>query len=68
MRINYLIMLFLYSLAFTSCSYLDFDETNGLKDKEDMYKYFATTEQMLTHIYSFMPQDFGTIGNAMVSY
>lgn len=65
MRINYLIMLFLYSLAFTSCSYLDFDETNGLKDKEDMYKYFATTEQMLTHIYSFMPQDFGTIGNAM---
>lgn len=65
MRINYFIMLFLYSLAFTSCSYLDFDETGGLKDKEDMYKYFATTEQMLTHIYSFMPQDFGIIGNAM---
>ena len=48
-----------------SCDFLDFDETNSLKTKEDIYKYFGTTEQMLTHVYSFMPQDLGSIGGAM---
>lgn len=65
MRTNYIVLTILSSIIFTSCNYLDYDETNGLKTKEDMYKYFGTTEQMLTHVYSFMPQDFGTIGNAM---
>lgn len=65
MRIKYVILTVLSSLSLASCDYLDFDETNGLKEKEDMYKYFDTTERMLTHVYSFMPQDFGTIGNAM---
>ena len=45
-------------MILASCSYLDFDETSGLKTKEDMYKYFDTTESMLTHIYSFMPQGY----------
>lgn len=49
------LILFL-GLALAGCSYLDFDETHNLKSKEDMYEYFSTTEQMLTHIYSFMPQ------------
>lgn len=65
MRIKYVILTVLSSLSLASCDYLDFDETNGLKEKEDMYKYFDTTERMLTHVYSFMPQYFGTIGNAM---
>lgn len=46
------------SLSFVSCNFLDFDETNGMKTKEDMYKYFNTTESMLTHVYSYIPQGF----------
>ncbi len=55
----------LSSIGFASCNFLDYDETSGLKTKEDMYKYFGSTESMLTHVYSFMPQDLGIIDNAM---
>lgn len=55
----------LLSMALVSCNFLDFDETNGLKTKEDMYQYFNSTEQMLTHVYSYMPKDLGTISGAM---
>ena len=40
MRTKYIILTVLSSLSLASCNYLDFDETNGLKTKEDMYKYF----------------------------
>ena len=56
MRTKYYLITLLSALTLASCNYLDFDETNGLKTKEDMYKYFGTTESMLTHVYSFMPQ------------
>ncbi len=62
---RYLVLLLLLSISFGSCNFLDFDETNGLKTKEDMYKYFNSTESMLTHVYSFMPQDFGAVDGAM---
>lgn len=65
MRTNYILMIILSSITFVSCNYLDYDETNGLKTKEDMYKYFGNTENMLNHVYSYMPQDFGTINYAM---
>lgn len=55
----------LLSMMIVSCNFLDFDETNGLKTKEDMYQYFNSTEQMLTHVYSYMPKDLGTISGAM---
>lgn len=59
-----LIILIMSSLSLVSCSFLDFDETNALKTKEDMYKYFNSTENMLTHVYSFMPQGFNFNSNA----
>ena len=65
MKLKSFFIIALSSVALASCDFLDFDETNGLKTKEDMYKYFGTTESMLTHVYSYMPQDFGTIGGAM---
>lgn len=65
MRFKYVITGFLSFLILGSCNYLDFDETNGLKTKEDMYKYFNTTKGMLSYVYSFIPQDFGAIGSAM---
>ncbi len=48
-----------------SCNYLDFDETSGLYTHDDIYKYFGETKQMLTNVYSYMPQDLGTIDGAM---
>src|SRR5690554_5485396 len=45
-------------LTITSCDYLEFDETSGLRTKEDMYQYFNTTENMLTYVYTFMPQGY----------
>ena len=36
MRTKYILLTILSSLVFASCNYLDFDETNNLKTKEDM--------------------------------
>lgn len=52
-------------LAAGSCSYLEFDETNGYSPKEDIYKYFDKTKEMLTNVYSYIPQDFGSLDGAM---
>lgn len=57
-RINILFTIVLSAL--TSCSFLDFDETSGLKSKEDMYKYYNSVEQMLTNVYSYMPDNLTT--------
>lgn len=62
-----LIILILSSITLVSCNFLDFDETSGLKTKEDMYKYFNTTENMLTHIYSFIPQGYNFNGGAAMA-
>lgn len=58
MRTKYLLTTILSALLLVSCNYLDFDETNDLKTKEDMYKYFGTSKSMLTHVYSYMPQGY----------
>lgn len=59
----------IYSLLFlttiSSCSYLDFDETDGLQGKAEVYKYFEKTKQVLTNVYSYIPQDFGALDGAM---
>jgi len=56
-RTIYAIML---SAILTSCSYLDFDETSGMKSKDDMYRYFGSIEQMLNNVYSYMPNNLTT--------
>lgn len=55
------VFIFITLTATFSCSYLDFDETNGLQGKEDVYKYFDKTKQVLTNVYSYIPQDFGAL-------
>lgn len=65
MKIKHGILLLLATMSFSSCNYLDFDETSGLTTQEDIYKYFNTAQQMLTNVYSYMPQDFGVLGGAM---
>lgn len=59
------IYLLLSILICSSCSYLDFDETNGNYTREDMYLYFFKAKQMLVNVYSYMPQNFSTEGTAM---
>ena len=58
MRTKDIIITLLSPLLFASCNYLDFDETSGSKTKEYMYKYFDSTESMLTNVYSYMPQGY----------
>ena len=53
------------ALAFQSCNLLDFDETSGVYDRDDMYETYSYAQRMLTNIYSYMPQDLGTISDAM---
>lgn len=65
MKTKNIILTLACSVMLSSCSFLDFDETSSLKTKDDIYKYFATTEQMLTTVYSYLPQDLGVISNAM---
>lgn len=52
-------------LLVSGCDYLDFDETNGVYTESDMFLYFGRAKQMLTNVYSYIPQDFGVIGGAM---
>lgn len=49
----------------TSCNYLDFDETSDVYTHDDIYDYYTKSAQMLTNVYSYMPQDFGSIDGAM---
>ena len=60
-----IIVVALAAFSAVSCGYLEFDETNGLRDYDGVYSYFDETKQMLTHVYSYIPQDFGAIGGAM---
>ncbi|MFI3286720.1 MAG: RagB/SusD family nutrient uptake outer membrane protein [Rikenellaceae bacterium] len=62
-RILYVIAAF--ATLTTSCNYLDFDETSDVYTKEDIYDYYTKSAQMLTNVYSYMPQDFGSIDGAM---
>jgi hypothetical protein len=55
----------LLPLTIVSCNYLDFDETDRLTSKEDIYKYFTSTENLLTDVYGYLPQDLGVIDGAM---
>ena len=56
MKIRNIIMAGVCSLAMASCSFLDFDETSGANSKEAMYAEFGKVKQMLTNVYSYMPQ------------
>ena len=64
MKMKYIILL-ACPLVLGACNYLDYDETDNLKTKDNVYDYFASTKQVLTNVYSYLPLDFGVIGGAM---
>lgn len=53
------------AITLQGCNMLDFDETSGVYDREDMYATYSYASRMLTNIYSYMPQDLGAIGDSM---
>ena len=55
MKIRNIIIAGVCSLSMLSCSFLDFDETNGGNSADDMYALFGTIKQMLTNVYASMP-------------
>ena len=66
MKLKHTLLSLVVTLVCSSCNYLEFDETNGLNTKEYIYNYFNKTKQMLTNVYSYMPQDFGAISGAII--
>lgn len=61
---KYIVGIFLL-LLFNSCSFLDYDETSG-RTKEEAYSYFDNLNQLVAHVYSYLPDDFGRVSDAMV--
>lgn len=50
---------------FTSCDYLDFDESVGYDNQQEVYAVFTRAEQSLAQLYTYMESDFGAIDGAM---
>lgn len=65
MKIKNIILPLVAALMLSSCNYLDFDETSGLNTKENIYRYFNQTKQMLTNVYSYMPQSLDIMDGTM---
>lgn len=65
MKIKNIILPLVSAFVLASCNYLDFDETSGLNTKENIYRYFGQTKQMLTNVYSYVPQDMNVLEGAM---
>lgn len=63
-NLNHLIGIFCVASSLTACSYLDFDQSVG-REKEDAYSTFENVRSIVSNIYSYLPQDFGVIGNAL---
>ncbi|MBR4133298.1 MAG: RagB/SusD family nutrient uptake outer membrane protein [Bacteroidales bacterium] len=54
------------ALLLAGCNFLDFDETSGIYNREDMYKTYSNIQKMLTNIYGYMPgKDIVDISDAM---
>jgi hypothetical protein len=63
MKINKYILLFV-PLLITACDFLDFDESIG-RSKEYYYTYFAETEKLVSHVYSYLPTEYDAVDGAM---
>jgi len=54
------------ALLLASCNFLDFDETSGLYDRDDMYTTYSNVQKMLTNVYGYMPsKDIVAVSDAM---
>jgi hypothetical protein len=61
-----IVCIFSAALLLAGCNFLDFDETSGIYNREDMYKTYSNIQKMLTNIYGYMPgKDIVDISDAM---
>lgn len=52
-------------LSLGSCNFLDYDETSG-RTKEEAYAYYDNLNQLVANVYSYLPDDFGRVSDAMI--
>jgi starch-binding outer membrane protein, SusD/RagB family len=62
---NIRISLFLLIIVGSGCNFLDFDESIGYSEHDQMYETFTRAEAMLTQAYTFLDNDFGSINGGM---
>lgn len=63
MILKYGLLCFL-TFSFTGCDFMDCDESSDYA-KEDIFQSYNRTKQMVTHVYSFLPNGFCNISGAM---
>lgn len=51
------------AVALAGCNFLELEEDTTMP-KEEAYAYFDNIKRLATYVYTFLPQDFGAIGNA----
>lgn len=51
------------AVALAGCDFLELEEDTTMP-KEEAYAYFDNLKKLGTYVYTFLPQDFGAIGNA----
>ena len=66
MKIRIIIISFFITLLVGSCNTLDYNESTHY-EKEDVFYLYQRTRQFLTNIYSYVPEYYGRIGNALRS-
>lgn len=57
--------LIFFVVGFSSCNYLDFDQSIGFDSQAEVYEVFSRAEQSLTQVYTYLEHDFGSIDGAM---
>ena len=63
-KIDKILLAFFMAGSLAGCNYLDFDQSIG-REKEEAYSSFENARNLVSYVYSFLPQDFGVIGNAL---
>ncbi len=53
------------AIALTSCNALEFDQSTGYLTAEEVYATFSNTQSLLTHLYSYLESDWGSVDSAM---
>lgn len=61
---NKTLLILCFSGIFTSCNFLDFDESTGMT-KDEAYSSFDNVRSLVANVYSYLPNDFGVIGKAL---
>lgn len=65
MRLKTFLWIPLSAFVMASCDFLDFDETNARNTDENIYSGWSGVNNLMNGVYTYLPQDFGTVSGAM---